>query len=232
MSRDALFLGGTKGLGLAMAKIALVEGWQVTVAGRNPEACPIVAEGKATGFRVDLEDGEPTTLSRAFDLIVWTAGAYQEGPIIGLTHGEIRSICRNHLEGPVSFLVPILQMNANLYRPVNLVVVASSSSYRVRLNEGLYGTNKAAKAQLARTLGQELPALIPGSCVLLANPGGMATPFWDGRDRDVSGFMNPDAVARCIWSEMNSQDVPFKEIHVVRQGDGTPKVEYGARIPE
>ncbi|MBU1907806.1 hypothetical protein KKF59_01590 [Patescibacteria group bacterium] len=215
-----------------MAKIALKEGWAITVAGRTSCACSIVVEGLAAGFLLDLEDGAPRELSKAFDLIVWTAGAYQEGPIIGLSRGDIRSICRNHLEGPVSFLVPILQKNRELGRPVFLIVVASSSSFRVRTNEGLYGTNKAAKAQLARTLGQELPSLIPGSRVLLANPGGMATPFWDGRGRDTSGFMDSNAVAACIWDEMQSQNVPFKEIHVVRQSDKSPKVEYGARLPE
>ena len=60
----------------------------------------------------------------------------------------------------------------------------------------------------------------------------MATPFWHGRDRDVSGFMDPVDVARVLWDEVKRQTAPFREIHIVRQPDRSPKVEEGARLPD
>lgn len=228
--KHALFLGGSKGLGYEMMQLARKENYAVMVASRTT---PIVGSPYFNTMKVDLEaDITPSCINRGYDLIVWTAGSYQTGPILDLESKQIRAICRNHLEGPASFLLPILRLNRGDERPVHLVVVASSSSYRVRVGEGLYGTLKAAKAQFARTLGAELPNQIPGSKVLLANPGGMNTPFWDGHDQPKrASFMDPAAVAKVIWDEMKAQTLPFDEIHIDRQPDGTPKLERGIRPP-
>src|SRR3989338_8226375 len=182
MTRNALFIGGTKGLGHALSQLAIADLCDVSIAGRTAHKCDLVREGRAMPFIVDLESE---------DMRPW---------------------------------VSMVQYD--------LIVIGSSSAYRVRTDESLYGALKAAKAQLARNLGKELPRDLPGSKVLLANPGGMATPFWDGRDRDVSSFMDPKDVARVIWDEVRRQDTPFLEIQVIRQADRSPKVEYGPRLPE
>jgi NAD(P)-dependent dehydrogenase (short-subunit alcohol dehydrogenase family) len=231
--KNALFLGGSKGLGLELARLAVAEGYRVTIAARSVLDSPLYKEDRALAMPLDLEDDTiiPLTHLGPFDLIVWVAGRYQEKRLLDLEPEEIRGICRNHIEGPSMFLLPHLRKNRGTAHALRLIIVASSGSYRIRTGEGLYGPLKAAKAQLARTLGKEVPETIPGSKVLLANPGGMNTPFWEWRDRDVSSFMDPIAVARMIWDAMNAQIEPFAEIHIDRQPDGSPKFDHGPRLP-
>lgn len=233
--QTALFLGGTKGLGLELARRAVKEDWDVTVAGRTADTCPLVLERTARPFVIDLE--VPQTVSvwsrlGTNDLIVWSAGIYQEGPFSGLLRKAISRYCYNHLIGPVSLLTEALDHNIQEQRPCHVVIIGSTSAFVSRVDETLYGALKAAKAQLARGLGKELPRDLPGSKVTLANPGGMATPFWDGRDRDISRFMDPAAVADAIWREVREQTVPFREFRVIRQPDRSPRIEDGPQMPE
>src|SRR3989338_7871974 len=234
MTRNALFIGGTKGLGHALSQLAIADLCDVSIAGRTAHKCDLVREGRAMPFIVDLEseDMRPWVSMVQYDVIVWAAGIYQDGAFTTLAPNQVMKCCRNHLVGPIALLTALFRSNKESARPCHLVVIGSSSAYRVRTDESLYGALKAAKAQLARNLGKELPRDLPGSKVLLANPGGMATPFWDGRDRDVSSFMDPKDVARVIWDEVRRQDTPFLEIQVIRQADRSPKVEYGPRLPE
>ncbi len=231
--KKALFLGGSKGLGLEMAKLAFDENWKVTIAARSVIESELYKKN-ITAMPIDLEklNIQPIAHLGPYDLIVWTAGAYQEGSLLDLHADDIDRMVANHVAGPAKFLLPNLRRNRERKTPVQLVVVASSTSYRVRTGEGLYGTVKAAKSQFARTLGKELPETVPGSRVLLAHPGGMNTPFWAGRDRDVSKFMDPAAVARIIWNEAKAQAEPFEEIHVDRQPDGSPALARGVRPPQ
>jgi len=239
--KNTLFLGGSKGLGLEMAKLALAEGMKVTIMARTALTSPLVQEGRAIGHNIfldkmgiSLEPLHSFAISHVpFDLIVWTAGTYQEGNILDLDPHEIENISRTHFEGPAIALGELLRRNRDELEPCQLVGIASSSSYKVRTGEGLYGSLKAGKAQLIRTLGVELPVLVPGSRVLLVHPGGMNTPFWDGRVQPkLADFMDPAAVADCIWHVIKSQPVGFGEIHIVRQPDRSPRIEYGPRAPE
>lgn len=232
MSQLALFLGGTKGLGYEMAKIAVAEGMRVTVVGRTAKACPLVTEGRALALERDLSAPHPWHFpDSAYDLIVWTSGIHQQGSFLDLTFEEIGHLCRVHLQGPMAAIADLLRSNRNVRQPCHLVVVGSTSAYQARDDQAVYGALKAAKAQLARNLGRELPAAVPGSKVLLASPGGMKTPFWEGREHISLNFMDPDAVARVIWNEMQSQADPFREINIIRQPDRTPKLEVGPKTP-
>lgn len=233
--KSALVIGGTKGLGLELANRAVDGGMSVTVLGRNPASCPLVMTGEASAIKLDLEqppEGFSMDLIGPFDLIFWVAGVYQFGPFFQITSREIERLFRVHLTGPMHILRDLFYKSKQEQRPCHLVVVASTSSYRAREDESIYDATKAAQAQFARVLGKELPRDIPGSKVLLANPGGMATPFWDGRDRDVSNFMRPEDVAWAIWVATLPQEVSFLEVQVLRQPDRSPRIEYGPRMPE
>ncbi len=235
MKKTALFIGGTTGLGLELARTAHADGWDVTIAGRTAETCPLVAKGFAKPFPLDLEAERiniPPDHAGPFDLIVWAAGVYQEGRFLELIPRAIDRYARNHLIGPISAITELLRTNRRREKPCHLVVIGSTSAYVSRVDESLYDALKAAKAQLARALGKELPRDLPGSKVLLACPGGMATPFWEGRDRDTSKFMDPFDVAFAIWHEVQFQKTPFLEIRILRQPDRSPKVEYGPQLPE
>ena len=245
--KHALFLGGSKGLGLEMAKLALAADYKVTIMARTALNSELVQAGRAIGFNifldkmgVSLEPLHTFAISHEpFDLIVWTAGLYQEGNILDQIDPEmpyddskVQEMFRMHLEGPSITLIELLRRNREKQVSCHLVVAASSTSYKVREGEGLYGACKAGKAQLTRTLGLELPRLVPGSKVMLAHPGGMDTPFWEGRGRDTSKFMDPAAVAAALWNEVKAQDKPFDELHIDRQPDRSPKIARDVRPPQ
>jgi NAD(P)-dependent dehydrogenase (short-subunit alcohol dehydrogenase family) len=234
MKKTALFIGGTKGLGLELARRAYADGWGVTIAGRSALECLLVTSDCAKPFPLDLEADriEIPPDQGPFDLIAWVAGIYQEGSFIDLVPSEMVRLTRAHLTGPISAITELLRRNRRREKPCHLVVIGSTSSYVSRVDESYYDALKAAKAQLARALGKELPRDLPGSRVLLACPGGMATPFWEGRGRDTSRFMDPFDVAFAIWHEVQFQKTPFLEIRLLRQPDRSPKVEYGPQLQE
>ena len=65
------------------------------------------------------------------------------------------------------------------------------------------------------------------------NPGGLKTPnFWNESGQDIGAFMEPDVVAGIIWDRAMAQTAPFDEYQVIRNPDGSPRVEHGARAPE
>lgn len=231
---ETFILGGTKGLGLELARIAIANNMSVTIAGRTADECELVKSGSASGAYCDLEMPNPLSLfplATAYGLIIWSAGIHHQGSFLDLDAIAIERYARNHLIGPANALARLLNENKKLKKPCHLVVIGSSSSYAIRDDQAIYGALKAGKAQLARNLGRELPNELPGSKVLLAQPGGMATPFWAGREHMAEKFMNPSDVARVIWSEMARQTESFLEIHIDRQPDKSPKLEFGSRTP-
>lgn len=237
MHRKALFIGGTKGLGLEMARCAINDGIRVTVLGRDADNCPLVLEERAFPIArafpivMDLAKEHPvTSLSKLteFDVIVWVAGIYQQGSFIDLDPADIVQHCRVQLQSPVTLISFLLKWNKERQKPCHLITIGSTSAYKSRVDETLYDGLKAAKAQLTRALGKELPRDLPGSKVTLACPGGMATPnFWNGHNQDTSKFMDPADVARVIWNETRTQTKDFHEFRVMRQPDRSAKIEHG-----
>ena len=86
MAQRALFLGGTKGLGLETARLALTDGMNVTIAGRTTADCALINGTTVKALPLDLKNVDPTILCAlaVYDLIVWTAGIHQQGSFIGL----------------------------------------------------------------------------------------------------------------------------------------------------
>ena len=237
MKKSTFILGGTSGLGQEIARIVAGEGdgYEVTVAGRSAKDCELVRMGRATPMQLDLEARHvrPTIPDDIgpFDLIVWAAGMQQRGAFSDLLTDEIRRHCRVQFEAPVEILAELLRAQKRADYPMHLVMISSTTSWHARADETLYGALKAAQSHLARGLGLALPAELPGSKVLLVNPGGMATPFWKHPDQDLSRFMDPASVASIVWDEIREQQGSFKAIQILRQPDGTPKLERGPRLP-
>lgn len=238
MNKTALVIGGTTGLGQEIARIAASHDagyYAVTVVGRTAATCELVRNKVAAPLAIDLEaryykETLPESVG-PYDLIVWAAGMQQRGSFVDLTVDDIRRNCRVQFESPVEILTELLRRQRKAGKPTHLAVISSTTSWRARADEALYGALKAAQSQLARSLGVGLAKDLPGSKVLLVNPGGMATPFWKNSE-DVSRFMDPAVVATIIWfGALWIQQDPFEEIQILRQPDGSAKLERGARLP-
>lgn len=240
MEKTALILGGTKGLGLSLA----------FEAGCNRRVHTIITGRSSLGdlnrpfnselINLDLTD--PKSVEEVFvhhkfesvGYIFWVAGIFIRKPFTDTSPYNFEQMLSTHLSGPLRFLENIHRLiTFNRGYPYHLITIASTSSWRIRENEALYCALKAAKATFTRNFTRELIRDLPGSKVTLVNPGGMKTPnFWQESGQDISKFMDPNAVAKIIWDEVQNQEVPFKEVQIMRNDDGSPNVSYGPRMSE
>ncbi len=241
----SLILGGTKGLGRALAIASLERGIAPVVFGRSAataECDPALAgadlrPADLTNPRA-LENLPPGVYEGAA-YVFWVAGAFLRKPLTECGADEVAAMAALHFTGPLCALATIHRMMKLARpladppgRPYHLVTVASTSSWRLREHETVYCALKAAKAHFTRNFARELAVDLPGSKTTLVNPGGMKTPnFWNLR-QDISGFMEPSAIAEIIWSRALAQTSAYEEYAVMRNADGSPRVEDGVRAPE
>ncbi|HSD12134.1 MAG TPA: SDR family oxidoreductase [Patescibacteria group bacterium] len=241
----SLILGGTKGLGRALAIASLERGIVPVVFGRSAAT----AEGDPALAGADLRPADltnpralenlPPGVYEGVAYVFWVAGAFLRKPLTECGTDEIAAMADLHFTGPLCALATIHRMMKLAWplsdspgRPYHLVTVASTSSWRLREHETVYCALKAAKAHFTRNFARELAADLPGSKTALVNPGGMKTPnFWNLR-QDTSGFMEPAAVAGIIWSRALAQAASYDEYSIMREPDGAPRIEEGVRMPE
>lgn len=236
MSR-AVIVGGTRGLGLELCRAAADDGIQPIVYGRSAEQNEDLPAG-AVRHELDLADPEqPSSVeieAEDVDYFFWVAGAFLQKPLEETTDHELQAMSRLHFTGPVTFLRRFHQQKRG---PYHLITIASCSAWRLRSNEAIYCGLKAAKAAFTRNFANDLLAARPGSHATLVNPGGLSTPhFWGAYDMDLSGFLDPAAVARFIWNHARGQVHPFDEIQILRRkpvvpGE-SPEITFGPRLPE
>ena len=246
MSKTALILGGTKGLGLALAWDAHYLKYNPVIAGRsvhdkdtNKKFPPDLTDSSL--LQVDLID--PNFIVNAmdfvekiwglrFDYIFWVSGILIEKPFRDFTSEEIMEMIRIHYAGPIEFLRQLTNFQIRYQKPFHLVTISSTSSWRVRDNQASYCSLQAAKSAFTMNFAREIARDLPGSKTTLIHPGGMKTELFKETKTDTSNFMDPKVVSRIIWNEVVSQKVPFHEVQIMRNDDGTPNVSYGPRLPE
>ncbi|MFE4668153.1 SDR family oxidoreductase [Streptomyces sp. NPDC056716] len=234
--RGAVVLGGTHGLGRALALGARERGLRTVVYGRSAGSRP-GTEGLLPRH-LDLCDPQ-SVRTVSVDVprpcyVLWVAGAFLKKPLVETTEDEVEQLTRLLFTGPVLFLRRLL---AGAPGPVHLITIASSSSWKRRERESLYCGLKAAQATLVRNLVPELLAAHPGNRITLVNPGGLAVPdFHTGLALDFGAMMDPGEVAGIVWDIATAQRQAFTEVQILRSlspgAEGTPEVSYGARLPQ
>lgn len=243
----ALILGASKGLGQAIAQETIRRGMIAVGVSRSTVSTFATMRDGWVGRKADLAD--PSAVIDILELhaalpithIFWVAGIPprsvqgRDGQVHKLNlmssgADDVDAMFRTHLTGPINIFREC--MRRAWRTPINFVTIASTSSYRLRENETLYCTVKAAKAHFTRNFSRELARDLSPECrTLLVNPGGMRTDFLKD-SADVSKWMDPDAVAKIIWDRLAAQTHFFEEINILRQEDGSPKVVDGPQTPE
>ncbi len=239
MQQRSLILGGTKGLGLSLALESLHRGIAPVIVGRSLEL--VRRDERLKDVETCFADLEDPTWWEAIvpyqtEFVFWVAGQGAERPLSQQSAEAIKHLVDLHLTGPISILARYLDARLSDRgagpRPLHLITIASTSSWRIRDNEAVYCTVKAGQAHFTRNIARELARDFPGSKTLLVNPGGLRTPNFWGTERDISGYMDTDRVAAIIWDRVLGQDVPFEELHILRDDLGTPIPELGQKAPE
>jgi NAD(P)-dependent dehydrogenase (short-subunit alcohol dehydrogenase family) len=199
-ARVALVTGGSAGLGLALTRRLIEDGWQVVTAGRSEEKFKEAAlPEQATVVVGDLGDVEhrerlvaEVAVRGRLDLLVHNASTLGPLPMRPLADAEatdLGQVWRVNVEAPFALtlaLLPRLQQSAG-------VILSVSSDAAVDHYEtwGLYGASKAALDHLTLTFGAET-----GLTTYAADPGDMRTAMHQDAypGEDISDRPLPEAV--------------------------------------
>jgi NAD(P)-dependent dehydrogenase (short-subunit alcohol dehydrogenase family) len=170
--KRALVTGGTRGIGLMMARGLLQAGARVVISSRKPDTCA-EASAELSGFG-DIQ-AVPADLSRheecvrlahevtgggSLHILVNNAGATWGAPLESFPDSAWDKVLDLNVKSPfwlVQALLPALRETATAADPARIINVGSIDGLRPsRLPVYSYGSSKAALHQLTRMLAHDL----------------------------------------------------------------------------
>lgn len=240
--KQALILGGTKGLGFALAQESAARGIQPIAAGRTADDPNIGVSLPENAIRIVMDLTDDKSIEKALsalpydeiDYFFWNAGTWPgRKPFRQLSPADIDNILATNVTGPLKVLHRFHEMRVSRKRPYHLIAISSASAYLIRTHETVYCASKDAQAVFALNFSDELSQELPGSKTTIFYPGGMKTEIFRGTNQDTAGYMEPDAVAKAVWDEVLNQKEICREVHLIRnkeKNDGSFVLEYGPRL--
>jgi 3-oxoacyl-[acyl-carrier protein] reductase len=197
--RSALVVGGSRGLGRAVALALAREGCRVLAAGRSARSLAELREtAAARGLRVRTARGDASRLETARrlvklagtppardrdrrggrgtpDIVVHAAGDYWEGPLSALTPDRWEALVRSNVTSAVAVLRAALPgMRRRRFGRVLLFGVAGGDGPRAAGRAHAYRAAKVALLTIARSAAQEEAE--HGITVNVILPGVIRTP--------------------------------------------------------
>jgi NAD(P)-dependent dehydrogenase (short-subunit alcohol dehydrogenase family) len=184
--RTALITGGSRGLGLALARHLAADGWNLVVDGRDADALErarreVDATGPGTVIALAGDIADPVHAAAlvnaaagqgGFELLVNNAGTLGPSPlphVAWLRTGDLERILRTNVVAPLRLVQAALpHLRAARGAIVNVTSDAAVEGYE---GWGGYGASKAALEQLSRVLAAEEADVR----VLWVDPGDMRT---------------------------------------------------------
>ncbi len=214
---NVLIIGGSSGLGLALAQKLVAGDNQVVVTGRTDPKQTDITFKKFDLVRSDLPGAMEQMMADLpkIDLLVYAAGFFQEGRVTDLSPEQIEAMIDVGGRGLIYALRAILNKQNELSE---LVTITSTSEWTPRQYEPVYNFVKAGGGLLTNAIAEDGRV----GKVMVAGPAGMNTAFWrEQPGRDKSKMLDPDWVADQIL-KFRADDYKFKYIRVLRD---PPRVE-------
>lgn len=197
--RRALVTGASSGIGLAVCRRLLAEGWQVTGLSRRAPAMPMGA-----GFEhmpVDLMDegalAQVLSTLPAPDALIHAAGVLRVGGLAAMSRAEGAQMWRLHLDCAAQL---VQQLAAAMPDGARIVLIGSRVATGAP-GKALYAASKAALTGFARSVAAELAPR--GITVNIIAPAATDTPMLRDPARQGVGpahppmgrFVRPEEVA-------------------------------------
>ncbi len=218
MNKKIVITGGTKGIGLAIARKFTMGGFDVAVCARNENdllaldsalaalrrhesqkilmaKCDISKKDELKAFSDDVlrEFGR-------VDMLVNNGGVFLPGQIHKEEDGLLEKLIETNLYSAYNlsrWLIPGM-IKHNTGHIFNMCSVASLTAYP---NGGSYSVSKFAMLGLSKALREELKDFNIKVTALL--PGATLTDSWKGTDLPISRFMKAEDVADIVWDIYN-----------------------------
>lgn len=163
LPRRWIVTGASRGLGLAIARVALARGDRVALLARGEgvEALAQTLEGEAIGVRADVSD--PVSLRSAVDavasrwggvdVLVNNAGLHRGDLIDKMAVGDWDDVLATNLSGPFHAVRAVL---SHMPPGGSIVNVGAVVGFRGFVGDSAYGSSKAGLAGLTQVLAVEL----------------------------------------------------------------------------
>lgn len=168
--KKALVTGGSRGIGLMIARGLLDAGAKVYISSRKADACEeavrsLAPHGDVAAIPADLSNREecerliselPET---SLDILVNNAGATWGAPLDEFPDHAWDKVLDINLKGPFYLTraaLPLLRVNATQDDPSRVINIGSIDGIGVPTNRYSYAASKSAIHQLTRVLAREL----------------------------------------------------------------------------
>ncbi len=185
-SKRVLVIGGSSGIGMAVAAGALAEGANVTIAGRTADRLTRASGvlGNVRAVQLDTSDADGLAAffetEEAFDHILVSAAQTPTGPVRKLGEAEARAAMDSKFWGAYA-----VARVAKIADGGSLTFVSGFLAERPSASSVLQGAINAALEALARGLALELAPLR----VNAISPGLVDTPLWSKMDGEARNAM-------------------------------------------
>jgi NAD(P)-dependent dehydrogenase (short-subunit alcohol dehydrogenase family) len=224
--KRVVILGGTSGIGLAVAQAAAGEGAQVVVASSNAErlaqalsVLPASAEGRVANL---LNGGEVTALFKdvgAFDHLVYTAGeSLQIAPLKTMDIATARSFFELRYWGA---LTAAKAAQATLRPGGSIVFTSGVAGARPGSGWSVASSICSAMEGLTRALAVELAPIR----VNIVSPGVVRTALWREMDEEArEGLYASEAARLPVGHVAEASEIAEGYLYLMRQTYATGQV--------
>jgi NAD(P)-dependent dehydrogenase (short-subunit alcohol dehydrogenase family) len=196
-------IGGSSGIGLAVARRSLDDGATVVIAGRSQQRLDAARAdvdrtgppaGRLSAYPVDI--GDPAQVARLFERVgtlshlVVTAADLPYGPMVSLSEDSMVRAVRSKILGP---LFAAQQAAPRITKPGSITFTSGIAASRPAPGGALAATVNGALESMVLALALELAPIR----VNAVSPGWVDTPVWDRlATPDVKNARLADLAAR------------------------------------
>jgi len=221
-----LVTGSSRGIGYAVAKEFLSQGFNVVINGKNPEnllrakatLSSLASENQVFAIEADVSTRSGVTslveqfnsLNLSLDVVVNNAGLFLPGTMIDESEDQFETLWKVNLSSAYWLTKDLWETlrKSNRAHVINMCSIASITAYDAG---GTYSLVKHALLGFTKSLRKE--GIPYGIRVTAIMPGATHTDSWAGVDLPQERFMDPQSVANvCYTAFAINRDTVMEEV--------------------